>query len=219
MKTVIFDFNGTLFIDHDINEIAWKKMLNEITEGKLDVDNFYAQYKSVHNYLCIKNAFEAVNNPQSDDVINALARKKETYYQNYCVEHKRNRLNAGAEELLDYLKQNNVRFGLCTSSIIENVEFYYNYIGIGRWFDMKYTVYDDGNYSDKIQMYKDCAKKLGTDIKDVVVFEDSPKSIKEAIAAGCENVVAIKRNDTPSLPQIKQIISNFTELDRGIFEL
>ena len=42
------------------------------------------------------------------------------------------------------------------------------------------------------------------------------KAIKEAIEAGCQKVIAIKREDSPSLPQIKQTIEDFTKLDKSI---
>lgn len=216
IKAVIFDFNGTLFQDHDINEISWRKILEEITENKIDIDSFYSVYKSVHNYLCVKAAFEQINNPQPTEVLNEWAKKKEVYYQNYCLELKRNKLTNGAEELLDKLKAANYPIGLCTSSIIENVNFYYKNVNLGRWFSMDKTIYDNGLYIDKVTMYQDCAKKLGVDLKDIIVFEDSPKSIKEAIKAGCQNVVAVRRSDSIELPEIKQIINDFTEFDYSI---
>ena len=67
-------------------------------------------------------------------------------------------------------------------------------------------------------MYLECAKRLDIDIQDALIFEDSPKSIREAIATGCENIIIIKRNDSPSYPEIKQVIDDYTKLDYKIFE-
>ena len=218
VKAVIFDFNGTLFVDHDINEIAWLQTLKEITNDKIDIKSFYSTRKSNHNYLIVKEAYEEMNETVSEETIQYWSIQKEIYYQSYCLEHQRNKMNDGAEEVLDYLKQNNIKIGLCTASIIENVNFYYNNLNLSRWFKKDLTVYDNGKYHDKVDMYKDCAALLGQDIKDVIVFEDSPKAIKEVVEAGCQNVVAIKRSDTPALPEIKQVIEDFTKLDKSIFE-
>lgn len=217
IKAVIFDFNGTLFQDHDINRIAWLQTLEEITKNKIDIKSFYEKRKSLHNYLIVKDAFKEMNEEANEETIQFWSIQKEIYYQNYCLEHHRNQMTNGAEELLDYLKQNNVKIGLCTSSIIENVNFYYKNVNLDRWFIKELTVYDNGKYHDKIDMYKDCAALLKENIKDIIVFEDSPKAIKEVIEAGCQKVIAIKRDDSPSLPQIKQTIEDFTKLDKSIF--
>lgn len=217
IKTVIFDFNGTLFIDHDINRIAWIKTLKEITKDKINVEEFYNPRASMHNYLIVKDAYNAINDPQNDEVLNWWAKHKEEYYQEYCIVNNRNQMTKGAPELLDYLKEKGIKIGLCTSSLIENVNFYYKNVNLYRWFNMEYTVYDNGSYTNKTQMYKDCAKKLGSDISEALVFEDSPSAIKDVIEAGCKNVVAIKRNDTPYIyKEVKQIINDFTEFDRTI---
>ena len=35
MKAVIFDYNGTLFFDSDINEIAWRQTIEELSQGSI----------------------------------------------------------------------------------------------------------------------------------------------------------------------------------------
>lgn len=67
-------------------------------------------------------------------------------------------------------------------------------------------------------MYRSAAERIGADIQDCLVFEDSPKSIKEAIEAGCRNIIAIKRKDTPDFKEIVQTIRDFTEFDRNLLE-
>ena len=96
--------------------------------------------------------------------------------------------------------------------------FYFKYFDLKKWFDFNQTVYDTGEYVSKKEMYLECAKRLKIKIEDGVVFEDSPKSIKKAIEAGAKKVVAIKRNDTPTLKEIKQVIKDYIELDFSIFD-
>lgn len=219
IKSIIFDFNGTLVNDDVPNRVVWQRIVAEISNNKIDFDSFYEKIKSVKNYLIVKSAFELVNNPQSDDVYNEWAYKKEIYYQKYSIDNGYKNLNKGADELLTYLKQRYTNLGLCTSSILYNTEFYYSNYGIGKYFDMKYTVHDEEKYTNKVMMYSDCAKKLGYDMKDILVFEDSPRSIKDAIDAGCQNIIAIKKYNTPDYPQIKQVINDFTEFDKSILDI
>ena len=215
MKAVIFDFNGTLFFDSDINEWAWRQTINELSDNKIDFDKVYQEYKSVRNYIFVKNVFIKLGYELDDEKINYWVKRKETkYYHQFCYENNRKDLAPGAKKLLNYLKDNNIPINLCTSSIIENINLYFDYIGIGEWFDKDIIVYDDGNFDNKIKMYQKAADNINTNIKDCLVFEDSTKSLKEAIAAGCNNIVAI-HNDIV-LPEIKQNINDFKEFDYSL---
>ena len=219
MKPVLFDFNGTLFFDADINYWAWKQTVNELTGGRLDFDEAYARFKGSRNELFLKKVFEIMGWPEDKEKIAYWAKRKETsYYHTYCYEHERNQLSPGAADLLDYLKENNAPFNLCTASIKENIDLYFDYIGLKKWFDRDLIAYDDGTFANKIDMYRACAERIGFHISDCIVIEDSPTSMMEAARAGCRNIVAMKSNDTPDLQEIRQIINDFTEFDRSILE-
>ena len=47
MKAVIFDFNGTLFFDSDINEWAWRQTINELSDNKIDFDKEYIKVELI----------------------------------------------------------------------------------------------------------------------------------------------------------------------------
>lgn len=219
IKAVLFDYNGTLFFDADINEIAWRQTINELSNGKIDFDEMYKQYKSARNYYFVKEAFKILDIPADDEKIDYWVKRKETeYYQKYCVEHERNELSPGTVQLLNYLKEKEVPINLCTASIIENLNFYFDYLKIGRWFDKDKVAYDDGTFVNKTDMYIACAARVGQDIKDCLVIEDSPRSIEEAIEAGCHNIIVIKKKDTPEHKEIIQVVDDLSEIDYKIFE-
>lgn len=217
IKAAFFDFNGTLYFDHDINRIAWKKTIDVISNNQIDFDSFYSQFKSVMNYIVIESAYKKINKPYTKEEIDYWVEEKEVIYRQYGIEHNRTHLPKGAEKLLDFLKEKNIPVILCTSSVKSNVDYYYQHFNLSRWFKKEETVYDTGEYKDKIEMYKECAKRLKVNPKEAIVFEDSPKSIKEAIKSGCDKVIALKREDTPDLKEIKQVIKDYTELDYSIF--
>ena len=219
MKPILFDYNGTLFFDADINYIAWKQTINELTNGYIDFDVVYQDFKSARNYLFVEKIFEMMGFDRDEEKIMYWAKRKETeYYQKYCREHKRNKLSPGTKEFLDYLKENNVPINLCTASLKENVDFYFDYLKLDNWFDINKIAYDDGTFKDKVDMYKASAERIGYNIKDCFVIEDSPNSINQAIKAGCKNIIAIKKEDTPDYPEIKQVIKDFTEIDYSLFK-
>ena len=218
-KPVLFDYNGTLFFDSDINEIAWRQTINELSDNTIDFDNVYKKYKSVRNHIFIQKVFEMMGKDADEEQIEYWVKRKETnYYQPYCRKLQRNSLSPGCEELLNYLLEKGNPINLCTASIIENVDFYFEYLKLDKWFDKNVIAYDDGTFFDKTEMYKAAAERIGTTIDKCIVIEDSAKSIKEAIKAGCRCVVAIKKEDTPDLPEIKQTIKDLSEIDYSIFD-
>lgn len=218
IKGVFFDFNGTLYFDQDINKITWNQTIDALSNKQIEFEAFFAKYKSVMDYIVIEDAFKLINKAYSKQEIDYWVNYKEEKYRQYGINHNRTILPNGAEEVLNYLKSKNIPVILCTSSIIENVEYYYKYFNLERWFHMKQTVYDTGEYNSKAEMYQECARRLNIDIKEGIVFEDSARSILEAIKGGADKIVAIKKPDTPNLPEIKQIINDYTELDYSIFD-
>lgn len=218
VKGVFFDFNGTLYFDQDINRITWKETIDAISSNSIDFDSFFANYKAVMDYIVIEDAHKLINKPYTKQEIDYWVNYKEDRYRQYGIDHNRTVLPPGAKEVLDYLKSKNIPVILCTSSIIENVDFYYEYFNLSNWFNKDQTVYDTGEYNSKAQMYQECAKRLNINIEEGIVFEDSSKSIMQAIEAGAKKIVAIKKDDTPTVPEIKQVIKDFTELDYSIFD-
>ena len=93
MRPIIFDYNGTLFFDADINEWAWRQTVNEISKGTIDFDEVYKEFKSTRNYIFIEHIFKMLGYPLEEDRINYWAKRKETeYYHRFCKEHNRKEL-------------------------------------------------------------------------------------------------------------------------------
>ena len=220
MKAVLFDYNGTLIDDDDINDEAWIATINELSEGKLNAKDFYVDYIGVRNVPFVEAIFRELDLPYDEEKIMYWAKLKETkYYHTISRRKKRDHLKPGAEELLYYLKDQNYPINMCTASLDVNVDFYFDYLKLGRFFDRDLVVYDDGISYDKKDMYIEGARRLGVEVKDCLIFDDSPASIRKAVEAGCENLVAIKKENNPDLPQIRQRIKDFTEFDYDLLDL
>lgn len=220
MKAVLFDYNGTLIDDDDINDEAWIATINELSEGKLNAKDFYVDYIGVRNVPFVEAIFRELDLPYDEEKIMYWAKLKETkYYHTISRRKKRDHLKPGAEELLYYLKDQNYPINMCTASLDVNVDFYFDYLKLGRFFDRDLIVYDDGISYDKKDMYIEGARRLGVEVKDCLIFDDSPASIRKAVEAGCENLVAIKKENNPDLPQIRQRIKDFTEFDYDLLDL
>ena len=219
IKAVLFDYNGTLFADDDINDMAWKAVINELSQGKIDAESFYGELIGTRNYPFVEKMFEILGLPHDEEKIMYWAKRKETeYYHKICRSLNRNKLIPGAEELLEELKERKIPFTMCTASLDVNVDFYFEQLKLGQWFDKEKVVYDDGIMTNKRDMYLEGAKRLNVDIKDCLIFDDSPTSIRNGAKAGCKNIVVIKKENNPDIPEIRQRINDFYEFDRSILD-
>ena len=219
MKAVLFDYNGTLFEDDDINEEAWRRTYLEIAGREEGFLELYQDHKGLINEVFVESIFKANKFPVDKEKIAWWSKQKETeHYQKICLEHKDRGMRKGAEKLLDHLKEAGIPFTMCTASIRENRDFYFAFLGLDRWFDIDKVVYDDGNYKDKGEMYLEGARRLGVDISDCLIIDDSPGSILKAAEAGCRNLVVIQKEGSPDLPQIRQKISDFNKFDYSLLE-
>ena len=100
-------------------------------------------------------------------------------------------LAAGTEDFLAYLCSEGIPFGLASASIKSNIDFYFELLGLDRWFEKDQVVYDDGTYPDKGAMHLEAARRLNADIADCLLIEDSPGSIAHAKRNGAGCIVAI----------------------------
>lgn len=192
MKAVLFDYNGTLFEDDDINQEAWRRTYIEITGREEGFLELYQSHKGLRNEVFIKSIYKEKGFPLDEKKISWWSKRKETeHYQKICLEHKDRGMRKGAEELLNYLKEEGIPFTMCTASIRENRDFYFAFLHLDRWFDISQVVYDDGNYKDKGEMYLEGARRLGVEIADCLVIDDSRGSILKAVEAGCRSLVVI----------------------------
>ena len=190
MKSVIFDFNGTLFADSDKHRLGWKRFL---ARYGMDVDDeeLRTHYLGRTNPYILKRVF---GEDLAPELIAARTLEKEATYRECCLEDPENfHLISGAERFLDFLKSEGVDFTIATGSEYSNVDFYFEKFGLGKWFDRSRVVLDDGTFPGKPAPdgYLRAAKVLGKDPADCVVFEDSLSGVRASYAAGVGQTVAI----------------------------
>ena len=187
MNTVLLDFNGTLFFDSGFHQEAWAKVYRELC-GNTDDEpdgNFYC---GPRNDVIIQRIAPWLTPEERDK----WSRHKEALYRQICKDNsKLVHLVPGAEELLTYLKERKVPFILASASIKENIDFYFEQFGLGRWFDKEQCVYDDGSYAHKGEMHLEAARRLGTTVSECIVVEDSLSSIAHAKENGAGRIVGI----------------------------
>lgn len=212
MKAVLLDFNGTLFFDSGFHQEAWAGIYRELHEGKDDgPDGSF--YCGPRNDVLIQRIAPWLT-PEERQKVSV---RKEALYRKICKENPRQvQLVNGAVEFLDMLKREHMPFILASASIKDNIDFYFETFGLERWFDKEQTVYDDGTYADKGEMHKEAAKRLGYDLSDCVVIEDSVSAITHAKENGVGCIIAIGNEESKEKILsigVDHFISDFTKIE------
>ena len=220
IKTVIFDFNGTLYLDQDLNKDAWLEIYEEIIGNKNGFEEKLENILATKDSANVDNFFKMKGLSVKQEILDEYAYKKESIYQKLAMERNRKELTPGAKELLDYLKDKEYKLILCTASIKYNVDFYFDYCGLSKWFDYSLTVYDDGINKNKYEMYKKALELADCNIDDCLAFDDSCGSINSALRAGLKKIVRINHYRYQKVDDacIIQELADFKNLDYSLFE-
>ena len=218
---IIFDFNGTLFFDSKKHLEAWREFSKRVrpypfTDEEMREYMFGRTNEDILKYL--------LGRQPEPELVEQLGKEKEEVYREMCRQDMDNTVLAkGAEDFLDFLKENNIPRTIATMSEIDNVNFYIETFNLEKWFDLDKIVYADGTLPGKPapDIYIKAAQKLNLSPKDCVVVEDALSGLESAHKAGIGKIIAIASMESPDLykniPYISQIITNFNEIDRNQF--
>lgn len=216
MQGVIFDFNGTLFLDNDKHVKAWSRISQEL-RGKPITEH------ELHTYMNGKPNVQIVrylNDGKEDaELENRYSVLKEQYYREFCKADTENfHLIEGAEKLFDDLKANDIPFTIASASIKDNIDFFVESFHLDNWIRSKDIVYDDGTFENKIGMFKKAAEILDRPIETLTVIEDSLAGINSAIACGIQDIRLLDSghiyDQVKDFPQITQVVRNMNEIKR-----
>ena len=211
---VIFDFNGTLFFDDDKHVAAWNQISKEIRGIGITPEELHENINGVPNQKTISFLSNGTYSPEQ---IEFYSKKKEAVYREKCLEDTEHfHLVDGAEEYFDYLKSQNIPFTIATASIKPNVDFFIDSFHLDRWIPRENFVYDDGSYENKIDMFRDACRILGSNPEHSLIFEDSGSGIRNAYESGCPNIIVMAAekdfSEFEGKPGVLKIIRSFREL-------
>jgi beta-phosphoglucomutase-like phosphatase (HAD superfamily) len=214
MKAVIFDFNGTLFIDHDKHVLAWNQISELLRHKPLTEEELYTKCNGVPNEVIIDYLLENQATPKQKKTYSAL---KEEYYRDYCLKAPESfHLIAGAYDYFKQLKKAGIPFTIASASIKDNMDFFISSFHLDDYIEPTQIVYDDGSYQNKVAMFLEASTRLNVPIEDCLIYEDSISGIQSAIEANCHNITVV---DTTQLgdqykkyPGVQSVIHDFTEV-------
>lgn len=213
-KGVIFDFNGTLFWDSVQQEYAWRKFAKEIIHREISDLEFKKYIHGRSNDFIFEYLF---GKPIPQDELHELSEQKEKLYRELCIEQLPFQLAPGATELLDNLKTKNIPRVIATASGKTNVDFYIQYLGLGKWFESNRIIYNDGSICGKPapDIYIKAAQAINVLPENCIVFEDAISGIQAASSAGIGKIIAVVPKDNQdnfkNMNEVHDVISNYYE--------
>ena len=198
IRGILFDFNGTLFFDSEMHMEAFRQCSANRGKPIPTVDEMVQGFFGRTNSTICREQY--LSDPTEDD-LNAFAEEKERYYRAACLrDPARLCLVDGAEELLTYLREQGIPYGLATGSEEGNLAFYMKHLNLGRWFSEDNTVYDDHSFAGKPapDIYLLAARQIGLAPEECLVFEDGTSGMLSALRAGVGDVIPIWEPCLPS---------------------
>ncbi len=174
MFSVIFDMDGTLLDTQKIAIPAWEYAgRNQGVCGMGgDIVNVCGMNKKGWTDYIIEHY------PTIDtDKFNSEMRQ-------YIVENQVCNLKKGGKELLDFLKENNIKIGLASGSSHESIDHHLAEAGIADYFSALVGGGDVINGKPEPDIFLLAAKLMGVNPSDCFVFEDSSNGILSGYSAG-----------------------------------
>ena len=213
---IIFDFNGVLWWDSQLQEQAWREFAREhfgisLTDEMIEIEVHGRNNKHTLEFLA--------GTSLDDQQVQQLSGQKEALYRELCLTQGEGfKLSPGAEDLLDGITEKRLPRTIATASGIENMLFFIEHLQLERWFDAQLIVYDDGTRPGKpaADIYLQAAHLIGLHPGDCVVVEDSVSGIKSASSAGIGYIITIiseGSNMNPgAIEGIDQIVENMAQI-------
>lgn len=217
MQSIIFDFNGTLFKDSDIHYVAWQRFMAR-RNRELTQDDFHRHMCGPPNEAILRHF---LGSALTSAEIDAMSEEKESLYREIVLSDPAcQQLTPGAPELFERLKRQGIPYAIATGSCRENVDFYFDALGIGRWFSYDNVFYAERGLPGKPDptIYRLAMEKLGMTPGETLVVEDALLGIQSAIGAGVKRVVAIGSTlgaeAFAAFPQVIAVVDDFWDFER-----
>jgi beta-phosphoglucomutase len=215
LQPIIFDFNGTMFLDSTENEAAWRKEIKNICDKEISDEEFKNFVHGSMNDDIIRH-FAGPN--ISDIRVKLYSEDKEIIYRKLCLDNpKMLHLTPGLVPLLNELREQNVPMTIATAALPSNMEFYFKHMDLARWFSRSKIICNDGSIPSKPNpiIYLKAARALHVQPEDCIVVEDSINGIHAASNAGVKKIIAIASTNPieyfAHIPEVSAVIKDFYE--------
>ena len=205
ISTVLFDFDGVIAdtepqYDIYIDELGIKY--------NLGIDNFAALVKGTTTPYILKNYFSHLSQEERLEIEQDIS----NFEQRMDFP-----LVNGVMEYINYLKENNYKLGLVTSSPEVKMERALKLLNLSETFDTVVTASRIVNGKPNPMCYLLAAEDLGSTPEECVVFEDSFHGIQAGKSAGMRVVgLSTTINKKDLAEKVNHVIPDFSDLKQVV---
>jgi len=207
---VVFDFNGTLFWDTEIQNRSWDRFLEQhgfsLNEEEKDTWIHGINSKDTFEHLFKRRC--------SPEEVHELTEEKEVIYRQMCLEQGME-WAPGAEDLIRFLLENQVEIAIATAAGLSNVDFFIEQLNMTNYFKRERIIYNDGTMNGKPNpdLFNKAIGVLGIPAKDVTIFEDSLAGVEAATRSGAGSIYIVNGSKERFSKYNYPLISHFNQVD------
>lgn len=183
-KAFIFDLDGVIVDTAKYHFLAWKELAEHLgfdfTEEQNELLKGVSRVRSLEILLDLGKVELSPSEKEN------YLKEKNDQYLNYISTMKTDEILPGIEELLHFLKKENVRFALGSAS--KNARLILENLNLLDLFDAIVDGNDVSTAKPDPEVFLIAAGKLGVDPSDCIVVEDAQAGIQAARTAGMTTV-------------------------------
>lgn len=213
-KGVVFDFNGTLFWDTELQNRSWDRFL-EKHGFKLTTAEKHTWIHGINAKDTFEYLFQRACSPAE---VYELTEEKEVIYRQMCLDQGM-KWAPGAAELIEFLLENNVEIAIATAAAKNNVEFFIEQLDLLTFFKRERIIFNDGSMRGKPNpdLFSKAIETLDMKPEEVTIFEDSLAGVEAARRSGAGNIYIINGEKELFRNYNYPIISHFNQVDKSVF--
>jgi beta-phosphoglucomutase len=207
-RAFIFDMDGTLVDNMQINADAWGKMLAE-NDVDVDIHEFLVKTAGKTNREIIPNFFKDA----TEEKLFELGQRKETIYRELFLPERR--AIEGATEFLKEARNLGIKMAVATAAPVANMEFILDGLELRQYFQAITTAADVSHGKPSPEVFLKSAEKLGVETHNCLVFEDAFNGFEAAHRAGMRSVGIASVNsieDIMNAPSVVEAHTDFSSL-------
>lgn len=207
-KAFLFDLNGTMIDDMEFHIRAWHSILNGLGAHLSYEETKLQCYGKNHELL--ERTFPGRFTLAEKD---AMSIEKEKQYQEAF--RPQLKLIDALDVFLKEAKQAGIPMAIGSAAIMFNIDFVLDGLNIRHYINAIVSADDVSTSKPHPETFIKCAEQLGVAPEHCIVFEDSPKGVEAAAAAGMRAVVITtmhEEHEFAAYSNIIRFISNYKTL-------
>jgi HAD superfamily hydrolase (TIGR01509 family) len=210
IRAFVFDMDGTILDNMRFHTEAWMRSLDELGMARRDPDEWERLTSGTPN----REIFREVLGLDLDDAgIGWWVERKEALYREVAGPMLTE--IAGFSTFLDHARAAGIRLGLATGAGPANIDFNLRALGLADAFDELVGAADVVRGKPDPEIFLTSADRLDVAPAQVLVFEDAPKGIESAAAAGMGVVgvtTMLSVEEFLAFANVRRVISTYEDL-------